>query len=171
MKSLHLLIALFLFNQGIAQDFKFGEIPVKNAKGTSYLTKSGTYLSKGATLTLGKPTGTDSNFVHITQGGIVVIGGLSGKEVKVDHIKVFKRAAFSGKAFVAFKGYGLVPCYIDYEAALESGEILNAAEPMGREEAIKRLKEARELLDLEMMTQEEYDALKKELGPIIKGEI
>lgn len=155
---------------GIAQDFKYGEIPVKNAKGISYLTKSGTYLSKGATLTLGKPSGTDSNFVHITQGGIVVIGGLSGKEVKVDHIKVFKRAAFSGKAFVAFKGYGLVPCYIDYEAALESGEILNAAEPMGREEAIKRLKEAKELLELEMMTQEEYDALKKELGPIIKGE-
>ena len=38
---------------------------------------------------------------------------------------------------------------------------------MTREEAIAKLREAKELLDLEMMSQEDYDALKKELSPII----
>ncbi len=38
---------------------------------------------------------------------------------------------------------------------------------MTRDEAIAKLKEAKELLDLEMMSQEDYDALRKELSPII----
>ena len=40
---------------------------------------------------------------------------------------------------------------------------------MNRENAIKKLKEAKDLLELELMTQEEYDKLKKELTPIIRG--
>ena len=38
-----------------------------------------------------------------------------------------------------------------------------------REEAIAKLKEAKDLLDLEMMSQEEYDKIKAELTPIIMG--
>jgi hypothetical protein len=169
MKLLHLLIALFLFNQGIAQDFKYGEIPVKNAKGISYQTESGVIIKKGDVLILGKPIGTDGNFSHITQNGLPVIGALSGNEVKVDHIKAFKQAAFSGKAFVAFKGYGLIPCYINYELAIETGEVINNQEPMSKAQAIEKLKEAKELLELDVITQEEYDSLKLKLSPIIKG--
>ena len=40
---------------------------------------------------------------------------------------------------------------------------------MNRENAIKKLKEAKDLLELELMTQEEYDKLKKDLTPIIRG--
>lgn len=50
-----------------------------------------------------------------------------------------------------------------------NGEILNPNRPMTREEAIAKLKEAKDLLDLEMMSQEEYDALREELTPIIRG--
>ena len=53
------------------------------------------------------------------------------------------------------------------ELAIESGEILLKNRKMTREEAIAKLREAKELLDLEMMSQEDYDALKKELSPII----
>ncbi len=52
------------------------------------------------------------------------------------------------------------------EDALKKEEIVS--EIMTRAEAIAKLKEAKERLDLEMMTQEEYDKLKKELTPIIK---
>ena len=55
------------------------------------------------------------------------------------------------------------------EKALESGELINPKAAMTREQAITELKKAKELLDLEMMTQEEYDKLKNELAPIIKG--
>lgn len=41
---------------------------------------------------------------------------------------------------------------------------------MNRENAIKKLKEAKDLVELELMTQEEYLKLKEELTPIIKGE-
>ena len=40
---------------------------------------------------------------------------------------------------------------------------------ISRDEAIKKLKEAKDLLDIEMMTREEFDKLKEELVPIIKG--
>ena len=38
-----------------------------------------------------------------------------------------------------------------------------------RESAISKLKESKDLLDLEIINQDEYDKLKKELTPIIKG--
>ena len=40
---------------------------------------------------------------------------------------------------------------------------------LSRQDAINKLKEAKELLDIEMMTRKEFDKLKEELGPIIKG--
>ena len=39
---------------------------------------------------------------------------------------------------------------------------------MNRSQAIAKLKESKELLDLEMISQEEYNAIKEELAPIIK---
>ncbi len=57
----------------------------------------------------------------------------------------------------------------DIDKALNSGEIINPKAPITRSQAIAKLKEAKELLDIEMMTKEEFDALKKELSPVIKG--
>jgi hypothetical protein len=58
---------------------------------------------------------------------------------------------------------------MDTELALESGEVLLKNRKMTREEAILKLKEAKELMEIEMMTKEEFEILKKELAPIIKG--
>jgi hypothetical protein len=57
----------------------------------------------------------------------------------------------------------------DIDKALSSGEIINPKAPMTRSQAIAKLKEAKELFDIEMMSREEFDALKKELSPIIRG--
>lgn len=59
---------------------------------------------------------------------------------------------------------------LDTEIAYEIGEVRLANRLMTREEAIAKLKEAKDLLDLDLMTQEEYDALRKELTPIIRGD-
>ena len=40
---------------------------------------------------------------------------------------------------------------------------------MTRAEAIAKLKEAKDLMELDMMSQEEFDALRTELTPIIRG--
>ena len=53
--------------------------------------------------------------------------------------------------------------------SFDNGEIINPNKAMTREEAIAKLKEAKDLLDLDLMSQEEYDALREELTPIIRG--
>tara|TARA_R110002124_G_scaffold141694_1_gene306245 strand:- start:113 stop:691 length:579 start_codon:yes stop_codon:yes gene_type:complete len=53
--------------------------------------------------------------------------------------------------------------------SIERGELINPNAPMNRTQAIAKLKESKDLLDLGMLTQEEYDELKKELTPTIMG--
>ncbi|HIG90581.1 MAG: hypothetical protein ABGW67_06360 [Flavobacteriaceae bacterium] len=69
----------------------------------------------------------------------------------------------NGRAF----GINKYLSVMNTELAIESREIFLKNRKITREEAIVKLKEAKELLDLEMMSQEEYDAIKKELSPII----
>ena len=56
--------------------------------------------------------------------------------------------------------------YVPSEA-IKKGELANPNAPMTRAEAIAKLKEAKDLLELDMMSQEEFDALRAELTPII----
>ncbi len=57
----------------------------------------------------------------------------------------------------------------DYEKAVIAGEIKSQNAPMTRDEAIAKLKEAKELLDLGIIDEAEYERLKEELSPIIIG--
>ena len=54
---------------------------------------------------------------------------------------------------------------MNFEAAIKSGEIVTSV--MSKKTAIDKLKEAKELLDLEIITQDEYDEIKKSLTPFI----
>ena len=56
----------------------------------------------------------------------------------------------------------------DFKRLLQ-GIIDNLNSDMTREEAIVKLKESKDLLDLGLINQEEYEVLKKELSPIIMG--
>jgi hypothetical protein len=57
----------------------------------------------------------------------------------------------------------------DLERSIRIGEIKTSRNQLTRAEAIAKLKEAKDLLDLEIMTREEYDKLKEELTPIIRN--
>ena len=72
-----------------------------------------------------------------------------------------------GKKF--YKGSTL-RTIIDIEKAIETGEIETKYKKITREEAIKKLREAKDLLIIEVITQQEYDKIEKELMPIIKKE-
>ena len=69
----------------------------------------------------------------------------------------------NGKAF----GINKYLSVMDTELAIESGEILLKNRKMTREEAILELKEAKELMGIDMMSKEEFEKLKKKLRPII----
>ena len=56
------------------------------------------------------------------------------------------------------------------EAAIETGEVITSMQskrPVAEKSPIEKLKEAKELLDLEVITQDEYDEIKKSLTPLI----
>ena len=95
------------------------------------------------------------------------------KEIKAYHRGSKKKPLYlvmvlgemNGRAF----GINKYLSVMDTELAVESGEILLKNRKVTREEAISKLREAKELLEIEMMSKEEFDDLKKELGPIIRN--
>lgn len=148
----------------------------RTAEFTKYITKSNDTLKVGDTLQIGLPSSNELGFNFISQGGQRVASRLANTEIVIDKIKSYagnganvftKDKDF--KIYLHFKGYGMLPVLIDYESALETGEIVNKNAKMSKDEAIAKLKESKELLDLEVISQEKYDSLKNALTPIIIG--
>lgn len=101
---------------------------------------------------------------------------LKNTEVIVKEMSVFHRGSKkkplyieillgekNGKAFGVNKYLSVT----DAELAIEYGEILLKNKKKTREEAIAELKEAKDLVDIDMMSKEEFEELKKELAPFI----
>ena len=59
---------------------------------------------------------------------------------------------------------------IDIDKALESNEIINKNKTLTRSEAIAKLKESKDLFELGLMSENEYNLIKKKLTPIIMNE-
>ena len=57
---------------------------------------------------------------------------------------------------------------LNIENALLDIEVVNPNAPLTREEAIKKLKESKDLMELDMMSKEDYENLRIKLTPIIK---
>ena len=133
--------------------------------------------SSFSTIRMGRPAGfgnvlnamadeQNENASAAMQGENVLIA-----EMKVQHKGSRKKplalvvllGEINGRAF----GINKYMSIIDFEKAVLVGEIKSLNAPLTREEAIAKLKEAKDLLDLEVIGQDEYDQLKKELTPII----
>ena len=56
---------------------------------------------------------------------------------------------------------------LDIEEAFSSGEVVNCNALPSRKEAIRILKEKKDLMDLGFVTKEEYEILKEKLSPVI----
>ncbi|WP_343330422.1 hypothetical protein [Polaribacter staleyi] len=95
------------------------------------------------------------------------------KEIKAYHRGSKKKPLYlvmvlgemNGRAF----GINKFLSVMDTELAIESGEVLLKNRKMTRDEAIAKLRESKELLEIDMMSKEEFENLKKELGPIIRN--
>ena len=104
---------------------------------------------------------------------------LKNTTVIVNEIKTYHRGSkkkplyvvmvlgeINGRAF----GINKYLSVMDTELAIESGEVLLKNRKMSRDEAIAKLKEAKELMEVDMMSKEEFEELKIELAPIIKNQ-
>ena len=93
------------------------------------------------------------------------------KEIKAYHRGSKKKPLYIVMVLGEINGRAIgINIYISVmnpELAIESGEILLKNRKMTREEAILKLKEAKELTEIDMMSEKDFENLKKKLRPII----
>ena len=148
----------------------------------------GSIIKLGDTLIIGSSTNKISNtYSTLTVGrystGMAMMGtvpvyyGLTIKNTKVvvDKIRVFRgmgRISVVGDLKQLEVASNAMYSYIgamDMIIAFAEGELIHPNAPMTRDQAISKLKESKDLLDLGLMNEEEYNLIKKELTPIIMG--
>lgn len=173
-----LMVALFTLSFIQGQTITYDEVSSAAKKPkvdfTEYHASNGQVFKIGDKIRIGDPSKFNDKFQWIT-----ITDGFSYAELAPNNTKGWeseiKKFKMGGSKRMGFQvlavgktenGFGVY--WIGIEKALEDGEIVSSI--MTRSEAIAKLKEAKDLLDLEMMTQEEYDKLKKELEPIIRRE-
>lgn len=165
MKKITIIVLTLFVNFAHAQTASFGQLTEK-VKFYTYITSNGDTLAVGDSLTIGQPTA-QTNFAYITQGSEYAASRLAGAVVEITELRSFGKKKQGYKLFAGFKGYGLLPVYVDYEAAIAAGEIINPNAGITRQQAIEKLKEAKGLMDLEIITAAEYEKIKEELTPVI----
>lgn len=175
MKNILLFIAL-ISTVSYGQKLTYQDIEDSNRRPSTrnvseYISKDGISFKEGETLTIGEPSGDLDRYAYIIK--MDAIGSIEPVDITardwVSEIIKFKMDGSRRQGWeivaVTKTKLGLARYYIDLESAIEYGEIKTSL--LSREDAIDKLKEAKDLLDLEMMTQKEYDALKEKLTPII----
>ena len=146
-------------------------LEIKKGKANSYITSRGEKFSVGQTIKFGTPKRKDQrkyDYVWIKQWVGPLLGTIEstwdGSEATIKKIEWKKQDSLTW-VNVHVKGGAWNLLIQNFEAAIESGEIITSV--MSKKTAIDKLKEAKELLDLEIINQDEYDEIKKSLTPFI----
>jgi len=171
-----------------SQDELFASNFSNNTDLRSYQCQDGTILRIGDPLVIGRPSANIYTFTYLFFGklnvgnamlvGIQPLGtAFQAEKVVIDRIYV-THTKMSKKSPLLINMYVRNPnapslsanrTVTDYEKARMLGEVINPNAAMTRDEAIKNLKEAKDLLDLQIITQGRYDTIKANLTPIITG--
>jgi hypothetical protein len=123
MKRIILITILFWSSTIFSQTVDFKNITTEGNY-TSYITKAGKEIKIGDFVEIKFPRAGNA-FTFITQGNEPCGVILSNTKNKITKIKVIGNETRGYKTYLAFKGYGLLPIFIEYENALETGEISN----------------------------------------------
>lgn len=126
---------------------------------------------------MGRPAGFGSIMTAMNgDAQIMADNSLKNTTVVVQEIKTYHRGSKNKPLYVVMvlgeingKAFGINKylSVMDTELAIESGEVLLKNRKMTRDEAIAKLKEAKELMEIDLMSKEDFEELKKELTPII----
>ncbi|MBW3518320.1 hypothetical protein [Flavobacterium sp. NKUCC04_CG] len=167
MKKYLLFICCVLPIFAFAQIGEYGNFTKNRETFIEYKSKNGDVLKLGDTLILGKASDFDG-YRYLLQINIKVHATHGGKKVVINKMRVYGNEKTGFNMWFHFKGFGWTPLDLDYENALEAGEIINPKGKISRVQAIDKLKESKELLDLGVISEEEYDKIKLEMSTIIK---
>lgn len=183
MKKIITIFVLFFASNLIAQrTITFEEMKTitkgafENIDCDTYVAKDGHAYKVGDTLKIGRPS-SNKTFAYITSGA--TLAAFSGKAPEAltssssGENTIIKKMAVGGTKKAGFRIYvvgkgicGMCPNnMIDFEEAIATGEIQSMG--MTREQAIAKLKEAKDLVELGMMSKDDFEKLKIELSSLI----
>lgn len=114
MKRLPLILLLLISTIAFPQKSK--------TKFKEVITSEGDTLRIGQSIQLGMPTGT-SAFRYISQGSLPVSRSLTKMKVQIHKLQMVHSENAESELIVSFKGYGMLPLRIEWEAAREHGEV------------------------------------------------
>lgn len=175
MRIFTVLLLLVFAVPAFAQQMSYDELMEldKKPKGTfnSYISKEGMIYNTGQRLRIGRPS-SGQTFSFVSE--LAVLGALSPASVQSTNVETeIINFRASGNKRTGLKiwmksktGTGLLNYIIDFENAIDSGELIGWG--MSSDQALSELKKAKEKLDLELITKEQYEAKKKELSVFIK---
>lgn len=171
-----------------AKDLTIASTFSNNDEILEYTFPDGSVIRTGSELILGKPVNNSRDYARIVFGYMTLgkalltppiqLGGIfTGSKVIIDKIYVsHKKMTRQSELWINI--YAKDPnlpsamggnnrTIVDVESAISTGEVINPNATMSRDQAIVKLKESKDLLDLGLLSQEDYDKIKAELTPII----
>jgi len=203
-KIIYIIILIPFLLKAQSDTLNYKKIPSdikKNIHYNFYITKSGTILKIGDTLTLGIPSGGQLTQSSVLGGRLtnniyksIMMGKFNFDNIVFSKIPGYLDENFKGEKLVVSdiellrakysisrrptvcvilenngRNYNLARyrTAVDYESSIEIGELINNNEPMSKNEALLKLKEAKERLDLQLIKQDEYNKIKEDLLPFI----
>jgi hypothetical protein len=171
------LILLFLSSittlTVLGQEIKYADLATaQRGEFSSYVGSDGAVYKIGDRVKIGVPS-SNKTFTFITEGDGLLLpitnlnASSSGTETEIKRIFVYgnKRSGYS----VAFRTKGITGLSnytIQFENALSTGEVKGFG--LSSDDALAKLKKAKDKLDLGLISQEEFDKLKAELSKYIK---
>jgi hypothetical protein len=168
------MLALALATPGLAlaQVAKYGET-TKGGDYESYIAKDGTHYKIGEKLKIGTPQGGNQTFTYVLEKMGVLSQSTpcparcAGLEFPIEGFRAGgKGQNFRMWAKLKTGGFWHAPVIVNFESALESGELIGRG--YTSDQALAELKKWKDKLDLELITQAEYEAKKAELSKFIK---
>ena len=168
-----IMVSGSLFSQGLVLTQDDLNAP-KKPKGdfTSYESQDGSIYKIGDKITIGVPS-SNKTFAFITEGdGFVVpitqlLASASGQQAEIKRIDVRGTKRTGYYASLRCKGApGLSNYSVQLENAISVGEVNSFG--MTSDEALAELKKAKDKLDLDIITQEDYNQIKADLMKYIK---
>ena len=169
-----LILSLFFTTLSFAQLVTFEEFQAsKNPEKVeldSYQAENGEVFKIGDKITIANPSMSNDEYLNVVENDLGTLKRINinkkGFETEIKKFRIYgkKRTGFNVVA-VTKSTLGLSNYWVEIEPAIKNGEIETSV--LTREQAIAKLKETKDLLDLDMITKEEYEKVKKELTPVI----
>jgi hypothetical protein len=176
MKNLFLIISVLILSVSVnAQALRYGQI--KDPKMLqnyykAYKSFDSTVYQIGDTIKIGFPS-SNNTFSYVSEGDGLLIPHTNAPATIAGNDAIIKRIFVNGNSrsgyqvnFKVSARLGVISCFVQIENALSTGEI-KRAKPTS-DEALDEIKKAKTKLELELITQEEYNAIKSDMIKYIK---